>query len=411
MPLPEPPMRRLIHWLLVALRTFTGIGIVEVAWPVAQFVLLADPASRVAAQPVATAGAESEELRDVSALLEPIRNESKLPALAAAKVADGRLVALGAVGVRQVGDTEPVTPHDKFHLGSCTKSMTATLCAFVVQQGKLQWTSTVEEVFADQAEKFHAQVRRITLEQLLTHRSGLPEDRSPDPILQLTLRSLSGPLPRQRRALVELVLARRPAVPPGTQHQYSNLGYTLAGAMCERATGRSWEQLMREQLFAPLGMVTAGFGPPGSAEVVDQPRGHLLRGNNWKAMPPGELADNPQVIGPAGTVHCSLADWAKYAVFHLRGARGEEPRLPAEVFQKLHTPPPGVEQSYAFGWVVTERGWAGGKAPMHDGSNTMWYAVIWLAPSKNAAYLAATNAASDKAFPACDQAISRMIKE
>jgi CubicO group peptidase (beta-lactamase class C family) len=196
---------------------------------------------------------------------------------------------------------------------------------------------------------------------------------------------------------------------PGSKYQYANYGYTIAGAMCERVTGKSWEDLMRDELFTPLGMTTAGFGSPGTAEAVDQPWGH---GGIFgpKAIAPGPQADNPAVIGPAGTVHCSLADWAKYAAFHLRGSRGEEPRLPADVFQKLHTPLPGDEDDYAFGWIVTERDWAGGKALMHAGSNTMWFALIWLAPQRDEAYLAATNVGSNTAFLACDSAIVKLIE-
>jgi CubicO group peptidase (beta-lactamase class C family) len=129
----------------------------------------------------------------------------------------------------------------------------------------------------------------------------------------------------------------------------------------------------------------------------------------WIPMPPdNSKADNPAVIGPAGTVHCSIADWAKYAAFHLRGARGEEPRLPKEVFEKLHTPP-ADDENYAYGWIVTDRPWAGGKALMHGGSNTMWMADIWLAPNKGQAYLAATNVGNESSFPACDAAISELI--
>lgn len=128
-------------------------------------------------------------------------------------------------------------------------------------------------------------------------------------------------------------------------------------------------------------------------------------------MAPRRLeADNPAVIGPAGTVHCSLADWAKYAAFQLRGARGEQVSLPADVFKKLHTPLPGDEEAYAFGWIVAERDWAGGKALTHSGSNTMWFAVVWLAPQRNAAYLAATNCSHEQASLGCDAAIGKLIE-
>jgi CubicO group peptidase (beta-lactamase class C family) len=399
----------MMMWLLYLVGTLVALVIVYIAYTAIQFSRLPDPAA-AAYRPGATTESESNEGRDLAEILEPIRKQYKLPALAAAVVKDGRLAALGAVGVRRAGGKERVGLNDRFHIGSCTKSISATLCALLVEQGNLKWDSTIGEVLSDQKEKIAPEFHGVTLAQLLMHRSGLAEDRSPDRTLWPKVRALSGPMLEQRRTLVELVLAQKPSAAPGTKHQYSNYGYTIAGAMCERVTGKAWEDLLREHLFTPLEMTTAGFGSPGTAKDVEQPWGHLIRGAQWKPIPPGPAADNPAVIGPAGTVHCSLEDWAKYAAFHLRGARGEETLLPAEVFQKLHTPLPDDGEAYAFGWLVTDREWAGGKALTHAGSNTMWFAVVWLAPKRNAAYLAATNVGHDKAFSACDAAIGKLIE-
>ena len=110
----------------------------------------------------------------------------------------------------------------------------------------------------------------------------------------------------------------------------------------------------------------------------------------------------------SSTAHSAIGRSTRRFIF--TAARGEEPRLPAEVFKKLHTPLPGDEEKYAFGWIATDRGWAGGKALTHGGSNTMWFAVIWLAPRRGTAYMAATNAGSNTAFTACDAAIGKLIE-
>lgn len=89
---------------------------------------------------------------------------------------------------------------------------------------------------------------------------------------------------------------------------YSNLSYMVAGAMAEKVTGKSWETLMQENLFTPLGMTSAGFGPPGTTGQVDQPWGHTLNGDTWIPY----QHDNPPDLGPAGTVHLTIEDWAKY---------------------------------------------------------------------------------------------------
>ena len=105
---------------------------------------------------------------------------------------------------------------------------------------------------------------------------------------------------------------------------------------------------MRKRLFQPLGMSTAGFGAMGTPGKVDQPWQHTEVDGKWTPVAPGPLSDNPPAIGPGGTVHMSLGDWAKYAIAHLQGARGESRLLKRETWRKLHTPlPPG---DYAFGW-------------------------------------------------------------
>lgn len=354
--------------------------------------LLADPPAKT--EPPAP--------HNLNAILESIRQKYELPALAGAAVLDRKPAAAGAVGVRRAGHQEPVTLRDRFHIGSCTKSMTATLCAILVEKGKLQWTTTIGEAFPKLKDKIHPDYHAVTLDQLLSHRSGLPEDREPDPVLWPKVLALKGPLKEQRLALAELVLHDKPKAPPGTRFQYSNDGYTIAGAICEQVTGKPWEDLMRELLFRPLGMTTAGFGAPGKAGAVDEPWGHE-GGDKGKLVPlaPGPDADNPAVIGPGGTVHCSIGDWARYAVLHLGGG----PRLlKPETLRKLHTPRTG--EDYAYGWQVV----GGGKVLLHDGSNTYWYAVIWLAPDAGNAYLAATNRGDKMGSAGCSAAIAALTR-
>lgn len=94
-----------------------------------------------------TNGPAVEHADSVSQMLETIRAKHNLPALAAAVVVDGKVVATNAVGFRKNGGVEKVTADDRFHLGSVTKSMTATVAAMLVEQGKLSWTTTIGETF------------------------------------------------------------------------------------------------------------------------------------------------------------------------------------------------------------------------------------------------------------------------
>ena len=105
---------------------------------------------------------------------------------------------------------------------------------------------------------------------------------------------------------------------------------------------------MREKVFRPLGMTTAGFGAPGTTTKNDQPRGHKAGGS---PVEPGPGADNPVAIGPAGIVHCSIGDWAKFAAANLPSAKTK--LVKPETLVKLHTPAAG-EPKYAMGWLIAD---------------------------------------------------------
>ena len=337
---------------------------------------------------------------DMAQTLEGIRKKHNLPALAAVVVKEGRICDRGAVGVRKLGDPTGVTTNDVFHIGSCTKSMTATLAAMLIEQHKLRWDSTIAEVLPELKGKIDKQYETVTVEQLLTHHGGVPG--SPPAAAWKRAWEQEGTPTQQRREFIEAVLRQPAEAAPGTKMIYSNQGYAIVGAMLEKLIATPWETLITDRLFKPLHMDTAGFGAPGTLNGVDQPWGHTRK--LFRLAPVQE--DNPPAIAPAGRVHCSLDDLARFVIFHLQHVPAGG-LLKAATLERLHTPPEGGD--YACGWVVLKRGWAGGNALMHNGSNTMWYVVMWLAPARNFAVIAATNVAGSDAEEGCDDAASAMI--
>jgi CubicO group peptidase (beta-lactamase class C family) len=246
----------------------------------------------------------------------------------------------------------------------------------------------------------HAGYQKVTLEQLLRHRAGVPP--GDDELRELRRSGLPSKAQEQRLRLARAILGHPPASPPDEKFEYSNAGYVLAGLMLERRTRQNWEDLMRRRLFEPLGMKTAGFGAPATAGKVDQPWGHL----DQQPVAPGPRADNPPALGPAGTVHCSLADLARFGQVHLQA--GKPLALDPATWQRLHGD--GQKEEYALGWLRADRDWAGGTALTHTGSNTMFFAVIWLAPARKFGAAAATNAAGKAAIEACDAAVGLLIE-
>lgn len=160
---------------------------------------------------------------DLAQVAESIRKQHDLPALAL------------VVGVRKAGDSTPVTTHDVFHIGSCTKSMTATLAALLIEEGKLRWATTIADVFPELKGTMNTGYHDVSLEQLLAHRGGVPGE-PPEAAWKRAWEEKGTPA-EQRREFIEAVLKEAPTAPPGTKTAYSNQGYAIAGAMLETITG------------------------------------------------------------------------------------------------------------------------------------------------------------------------------
>ncbi|MBN1126199.1 MAG: beta-lactamase family protein [Sedimentisphaerales bacterium] len=339
----------------------------------------------------------------IRSILIATRDKYNLPAVGAAVIRQGKVAALDAIGVRKDGSDILVTRNDQFHLGSCTKAMTATMVAMLVEQGKLNWDRPLSETFPDM--DMHPDYKSVTLRHLFMHRSGLPKESWPKGMGFMDVHRMEGNPRTQRRQYTEQILKQEPVSKPGTQYIYSNAGYTVAAVIAEEATNRSWEDLMTNMLFKPLGMKTAGFGAMGQPGKIDQPWQHKRAGNHLIPISPGPFSDNPPAIGPAGTVHCSLSDWVRFVQLHL-GVRGQRLLRP-ETLQYLHTP--SFRGDYALGWVVVERSWAGTKVLTHAGSNTMNYAMVWVVPEAQYAVLVVTNCNGDQSEKACDEAAQALI--
>lgn len=380
--------------------------------------LLTSPALAALA---AAAPAKRATYATLDAKMQPYLARSSLPALAAAVVHDGHIVTAGAVGTRRVGASIPVTIDDRFHIGSDTKAMTALLAAMLVESGKLRWDATVSGVFPELAAAMAANVGAITLEQLLSHTSGIPSDNPAQDKLLVQSFARPGNLDELRYWVVANLVKQRLQSQPGAQFAYSNLGYTLAGAMIERVGRKTWEELVAERIFDPLGLSSAGFGPQSSLGRVDAPLGHrTLPDGSLKAMLAGPNGDNPEVIAPAGTVHLSVLDFAAWAGWHA-GAGKRGPALVQQPnFEKLHamvvTMPPkpdapvGTPSSGSYGLGIGQVALPFSPEPFlfHGGSNEMNLAYILLQPKYDFAMVMMTNrgdAEADAALKALGAAL------
>lgn len=316
------------------------------------------------------------------ARLEALRARVGAPAMAAAALNIATSFSISAAqGLRAAGRAARVTVDDKWHLGSITKSMTATLAAQCVEAGLISWDDTVGGVLGAEITDMRADYRDATFRHLLSHRAGLQANISPLDFARFPRENADARA--DRVAFARFALRQEPVGPMEQTFTYSNNGYVIAGAMLEAKLGAPWETLIQERLFSRFGMPSAGFGAPGTAGAYDQPVGHAggLLGRLQPHAPGAPVTDNPAVLGPAGRVHASLYDVLHYLRCHsdrvLMLERGES-------WDMLHTPPFGGE--YAMGWVKRPDG-----ALWHNGSNTLWYAEVSFDPVRGIVAAAACN--------------------
>ncbi len=355
--------------------------------------LLAAAAALIATR----AGAARADDSGWAAALDQAFSTAGSPALAGMVVGPEGALWTGARGLRRLGSADVVTAADHWHLGSNTKAMTAAVYGRLVDQGRASWEATLSALLPDAA--MDAAWRDVPITAVMGHVAGLTDDVAMGRPWLMVARQDPRSLVDQRRALVETMLAAPPAGTPGA-FAYANANYVLLGAVMERITNGSWEDLMQAEMFGPLGIQTAGFGAPKG----DQPWGH--RGD--LAMDPSSPgSDNPLAMGPAGTIHMSLSDYGRFLSVFLGG---NADWLSAQSRAVLMRPVGAGQPPYAGGWIVAEgQPWAGGPALTHDGSNTMWYASTWVAPGAGRAFVAVSND-GQAGRAACQGLIPRLIQ-
>lgn len=342
-------------------------------------------------------------LPKVSEALDSVLRQTGVPALGYAAVNAGGVIALDAAGRRRSTMDDYVTVEDSWHIGSNTKAMTAALYARLVEEGRAEWGATLRTLFPDvPADPAWASVK---IEDLLAHRSGISDNGLIDQAWLIRAHSDTRPVVEQRADFAQRLLTHSPTGKYG-EFEYANSNYVLAGAAIERIYKASWEVAMTAEVFTPLFMQSAGFGPPTGAA----PWGHEPGpgGELTPVDPLHEVADNPPVFGPAGRVHLPLADYARFARVFLTGGGGW---LSPASLSKLARPWAGAE-GYALGWQYYEnRGWADGPVLAHEGSNTLWRTMALIAPAKPRAYLIVTNCGGDAGQRAVQLLAARLIAQ
>lgn len=308
----------------------------------------------------------------------------RVPAVAAAVVGVDGPIEVHVVGVRRRGSRDPALSSDRWHIGSCTKTFTAALWACLVERGQAEWDMPLVEALADLGSEIHPGWTGQTPDSVLRHHAGIGADLSPDQMKRAW--DDQRPLAAQRTDAARRALSVQPDEPG--QFRYSNLGYMVVGAAIDRLAGATFEQALKTYVLTPLGIETAGFGPPG--EVWGHPARFRFGDVCLLAGPPADpsdpFSDNPAVLSAAGTMHITVADWAKFVRVFLHGGSS---LLSEAAVDRLLRMPDGGKHGMAMGWRRTD--FMPGVGYAMQGSNTMWSATALIDDQRRQAVLVACN--------------------
>jgi D-alanyl-D-alanine carboxypeptidase len=321
---------------------------------------------------------------DIKTVLNQVRGQA--PGIAAALVTDSSIVVT-VDGVGSSAFATPLNSDNWMALASNGKSITAMAIGVQIEKGTLKWTDTLSYLFPELADTMLAQYRNRTLKDVLTFRAGLLPMLSFSDFDQVPITStdLSG----QRMEFSRWLLSQVPINDPGSSTEYSNASYVLAGAILERASGKSFELTVLETVLTPLGL-RGIYGLPQNVSV-QEPAAHLkINASTYEPIPvnaPFVLAV-PKFTNPAGLLSMPIADYGRYAQIHLRALQGKPTLLKAETFSILYTPIDPLN-GLAMGWVVSLQ--EGKKIYEFTGSIDVMNAYIKLIPSDNRGAIVLTN--------------------
>jgi CubicO group peptidase (beta-lactamase class C family) len=317
-------------------------------------------------------------------------HESRLPGLAVGIVRDGKLAWTSSLGLADRATSRPVTPDTLFRICSITKSFTATAILQLRDEGRLRLDDplVVHLPEAGAIRNPFGPIEDVTIRRILTHTAGLPTGDIPDPDLwQIRYR-------REHEQLAELDRLTLPAA-PDTAWRYSNLGYTLLGAVVHRVSGEPYDAYVTRAILEPAGLASTTFFPSGE-----------LAERTATGYGPGRYEDGAHVPDPLdsstiladGGLFSTVEDLARWIAINSRTGdddkRGDGDRvLDGRTVREMQRPIVLADADWlyaqGFGWGVIRLGdapWVG-----HTGSWNGWRAIVRFRPADGLGVIALTN--------------------
>jgi CubicO group peptidase (beta-lactamase class C family) len=360
----------------------------------------------VAAAPRAVPAADFPFTAD--ALMLRLMSIDNVPGAALALIKGGEVVLEKGYGFRDLATYAPVTTATLFNIGSISKSFTALGIAQLVDRQQVELDLPVIKYIPELRLSDPQAQQAVTLRQLLSHTSGLPADEQ-----------WPAQVPPSREGIVAEFASMPITALPGTRFQYCSRCIVLAAYVLERITGQSWEAYTRAQIFEPLEMATASFGPRGLAQAPDRAQPYRHDAVSDQVPVPWGRLQYLESLGPAGGINANVDEMARYALLQLGDGIVSGHRLvSAAMLAELHRPEIAVGTDwtpaartenlhYALGWFTADINSA--HLIYHNGVNPGFRATIALIPSSKAGVVILTNGESDPLINAATRGLIEQL--
>lgn len=333
--------------------------------------------------------------KDINKKLDKLRKyvnevlkDSKVPGLAMGIVKDGKIILAEGFGYRDLEQKLPVTSQTLFAIGSCTKAFTTMAIAMLAEQGKVDWDKPVRNYLPAFELKDEYITAKMTVRDLVTHRSGLPRHDGLWYGSPLTRKEIFN-----RLKYLDFSAGFR------ERYQYNNLMFMTAGYLVGQVTNSTWEEFITERIFKPLGMTNSNLSVEASQQAADFAQPYRIKDEKVEKIP----FRNIDEIGPAGSINSCADDMLKWIQFHLDKGKVGEKQLVAEAeMRNMHTPYMHISSSmesnershsnYGLGWGISM--YRGYKLVQHGGGIDGFVTSTSFLPFDNIGVFVVNNAAS-----------------
>ena len=279
----------------------------------------------------------------------------RTPGAAVAIVSQQETLLCEGFGVRDLDQRSPVTEQTLFPIASSSKAFTAMSVGLLVDAGEFSLDTPVREILPTFRMQDSLATERMTVRDLLTHRSGLPRH---------DLVWYGSHFTRQE--IFDRLRYLEPTRDLRTDFQYQNIMYMVAGCLVEEVSGKSWESFVKEQIFEPLGMISSNFSTVHTQTTDDHARPHEEKKGQLNQIPFFTADGEKDAVGPAGSIISCATEMATWLKLHLSAGKLEDKQfISSAALEEMHKPqmvmrnmPSWAERmglelgSYGLGWMM-----------------------------------------------------------